>query len=373
MKAFGVAAAGVLAFGVVVGALASTVSFGVETAVIGISPPTKVIETTAELHGSLAGGDFLTRRLEVKLAQSLQGSATGVFTTPATRATGYVVFTHICGALPGPIGGPPNPCQPTPAVPAGTAIWNTKGTETYVLLSAVTCFCGEYIPVRADVPGSAANTPAHTISLYVTPLGFTPFERADNPGAVSGGEDAMYTAMVTQADIDRVRSALAYEMRNDLDAALKAQAAQLRYVADAPTIQITGDASAGTHTSIFAMTATGSLTATAFSDADAGSRLSERLTALVPSGWKLVHAPSITYYELIESSPSGDATVRGSATGVIVKQFDPRTLSWRLRGLRRDDAVKVIEAALPGSTVTIRLSPTSIPWLPMNADHISFA
>jgi hypothetical protein len=366
LRFVGLAAAGVLAIAAAGSAAGAVVSFGVERATVTISPPVRYVVAKSTVHGALNGGQFETQRLHVALNETMQGRASGVAKTPAKYATGFVVFNHTCIYVL-----PNTPCQATPPVHAGNLVWNTKGTMTYALLASVTCFCGESVPVRAYSAGSIGNAAAHAISLYVKPNGFTPFESADNAKPISGGIDATSTPVVMRSDLDRVRPTLKARLNADLKSALRTRAGKLHYITDSPTMRISSDFSAGGRSATFQMMASGSLTATAFADADARSLIAKTLTGEVPSGWRLIAPASIIDYELQAWTAEGDVTITGSADGYMVKQFPTEALPMRLRGLSSHAALEVIQDVARGSTVEIRTAPMSAPWLPLNPDRIS--
>src|SRR5713226_1061672 len=127
--------------------------FFIEAATVRITTPDSYVETTATVHGALTGGQFKTERLQVALTERAHGTATGVAQTAATYATGYVVFNQsYC---------PPSNyyCPPQP-VKSGLGVCRVNpaaGAWCYILQSAVSCYCGERVPVRARGPGSTFN------------------------------------------------------------------------------------------------------------------------------------------------------------------------------------------------------------------------
>lgn len=354
------------------GVSASAFTLGFEHATVTITPPTRYIDMRTTLHGALSGGDFQTQRLQVTLTETMQGRASGVASTPGRYATGSIVFNHTCAE----IGTPPNVyCAPTQSVPAGTPIYTSTGLVSYVLQRTVSCFCGESIQVRATKPGVIGNTGAHTINLYGNRLagvgGFTPWESADNPAPIAGGADGTAYSVVQKADLDSATTILRSRLTADLAAALQTKAKDLHYVADLPVLAATTDHSAGAPVASFQVIATGSLTATAFADSDARSRIAAALATEVAPGWRQVGRPLITEYELVTSTSDGGVTVSGDASGYEARLVSTAGLATRLRGLAPDFARATAEAAAPGSSVDIQVSPASIPWLPMNADHIA--
>jgi hypothetical protein len=140
---------------------------------------------------------------------------------------------------------------------------------------------------------------------------------------------------------------------------------------DSPTIRTSSDFSAGGRSATFQMMASGSLTATAFADADARSVIAKMLDGEVPSGWRLIAPASIIDYALQAWTANGDVTITGSANGYVVRQVPTESLPMRLRGLNSHAAFEVIQDVARGSTVELRTAPMSAPWLPLNADHIS--
>jgi hypothetical protein len=366
------AAGGALAALIVGGSTASAVSFGIERATVTITPPTKYVDARSTLHGAISGGAFQTQRLQVSLTETMQGSASGAGSTPGRYATGWVVFNHDGCNLIGIV--PHQYCAPFPSVPSGTVLYMEDGVRSYVLLSTVSCFCGETVPVRGAKAGAIENTGAHTVNLFTNRLiragGFTPWESADNPSPITGGSNGTAYPVVRQADVDAVGATVRSRLAADLQSALRVKAGDLHYLADAPVMVTSSDTSAGAASISFQVTVSGSLTATAFADSDARSRIARALAKEIAPGWRLVGQPVITDYKLEASTPDGGVTVSGDAGGYEALLVSTAGLPARLSGLGPESARSVAQAAAPGSTVDVRVSPASIPWLPMNPAHI---
>ena len=334
-----------------------------ETAAIRITTPDRYIETTAGVRGAVTGGQFRTDRLQVVLTESATGTATGVTGTAATYATGYVVFnTSSCL--------PSNYCPPPPAKP-GYEVCRVNpagGAWCYILQSAVTCYCGERVPVRARGPGSTFNAPANS----VTYLGWAnPFVTVTNPAPITGGADAWSSPVVQQSDVDAVRATVTSQLTADLQSALQQKAQNRHYISDAaPALTVSSDVSAGAHNSTFQLTISGTLGATAFADADVKAAIDNALVAGVPRGYQLKGPTQIADYQIEASDPQGDVIITGKASGYVMRSISLDSLRSRLRGLDSAAAHRLIETVLPGSAVEIRLAPASAPWLPLNADHI---
>jgi hypothetical protein len=339
--------------------------FFIETAAIRITTPNSYVETTASVHGGLTGGQFKTERLQVALKESAQGTATGLARTAPPYATGYVVFHQsYCVS-------PPNYCPPPPAKrgyevcrvnPAG-------GAWCYVLQSAVTCYCGERVPVRARGPGSTFNAPANSVT-YVGWI--NPFVTVGNPAPITGGAEPLSSHVVKQSDLDAVHAALSSQVTAELRSALQQKAQGLHYIADAaPTLTVSTDVRAGAHTATFQVTVSGTLGATAFADADAKALIASALVERVPAGYQLNGPAQIADYQIQTSGLQGDVNVTGRATGYVMPTISLTSLQSRLRGLDPGAARSLIETAAPGSAIEIRLAPAPEPWLPLNADHIT--
>ncbi len=338
--------------------------FFIETAAIRITTPERYVETTPAVHGALTGGQFKTERLQVALTESARGTATGVAQTATTYATGYVVFNQ--SHCP-----PSNYCPPPPAKP-GYEVCRVNpagGAWCYILQSAVTCYCGERVPVRARGPGSTFNAPANSVN-YVGWV--NPYVTVNNPAPIAGGADASSSSVVQQSDLDAVRAALSSQLTADLQSALRQKAQDLHTIADAaPALTVSSDVNAGAHNSTFQVTVSGTLGATTFADADAKALIANALVERVPAGYQLNGPEQIADYQIQTSDPQGDVNVTGRASGYVVPRVSVNSLRSRLRGLDSGAARRLIEAVAPGSAVEIRLGPVPAPLLPLNADHIT--
>jgi hypothetical protein len=338
--------------------------FSIETATIRITTPDRYVETTAEVHGAVTGGQFKTERVQVALTESAQGAATGVAQTAATYARGYVVFNQsYCQ--------PSNYCPPPPAK-SGYEVCRVNpagGAWCYVLQSAVSCYCGERVPVRARGPGSTFNAPANSLT-YVGWV--NPYVTVDNPAPITGGVDASSSPVVKQSDLDAVRAALSSQLTADLQSALHQKAQNLHYIADAgPALTVSSDVPAGANNGTFQVTVSGTLGATTFADADPQAVIATALLERVPAGYQLNGPARIADYQIQTSDPQGDVNVTGRAIGYVMPRVSVSSLRARLRGLDSGAARRLIEIVAPGSAVEIRLGPVPAPWLPFNADHIT--
>ncbi len=339
----------------------------VEEATVKISLPSWQLDSWATVHGAPTGGQFQTKRLHVELTETATGTASGTAVIGATYATGYVVFTKT-PCPPANYYCPPPPARPGYEVcrvnPAG-------GAWCYVLQSSVTCYCGERVPVRARGPGSSFNAPANSVN-YVGWV--NPYVTVDNPAPISGGAGPASYPVVEQADLDAAAARLRAQVIADLQSALQVDAQGLRYVSDsAPAVVVSSSVVAGARGETFQVTASGTLGATAFRDADAQRLIELPLSDQVPDGFRLGTTPAITDYQIQDSNQQGDVTVTGKASGSLVAKFSVDSLRSKLRGLDMAAAHHAIDSVAPGSLVEIRLAPVLAPWLPLNANHISIS
>jgi hypothetical protein len=338
--------------------------FFIETAAIRITTPDSYVEATASVRGALNGGQFKTERIQVSRTESAHGTATGRALTAASYATGYVVFNKSYCL-------PSNFCPPPPVrrgyqvcrvLPAG-------GAWCYILQSAVACYCGERVPVRARAPGSTFNAPPNSVNSLSW---INPFVTVNNPGPITGGADGSSSSVVQPTDLGAVRVTLSSQLTADLKSDLQQKAQNVHYVADsAPALTVSSDVRAGAHSNTFRVTVSGTLGATTFADSDAKALIANALVGRVPAGYELNGPTQIAAYQIQSSDPQGDVTVTGTASGYVIPSVSVNSLQSRLRGLDSDTARRLIETVAPGSVVEIRLAPAPAPWLPLTAGHIT--
>jgi hypothetical protein len=287
----------------------------------------------------------------------MQGDAsTG--TVAATYASGQAAFT--C-----------SPCSSTTTpIPDGTTVSTAAGVHysTSGQAEVSSSHTSVTVAIKALLPGPHGNTAANTVTVIDKPITNV---KVTNPQSIAGGADATTGQVVQQSDLDRVQLALTAKVAQDLDAALKAQAEGLGYLADGqPTLNVTSDHKVGDAAATFTMTMTGSLGATAFSLSEADALLRAALNQKVPKGYQLTADPIQTSYQADKPNANGDVTIKGSAVGVIVPNVTANELKARIKGMRVDTARHQLELLAPGTTVDITVKP-AVPWLPVLQDHIS--
>jgi hypothetical protein len=342
------------AIAVVAAALGSLVIM--ETATVKVVVPASKLVANVTMKGGPHGQDLVTTTILADVSDSQQGTAS-MLPVPATLATGQVVFT--C-----------SPCSSSAMpVPIGTTVSTTAGVHYDVGSGEVSAAHPSLtVAAHALVPGKAGNTAANTVTVIDKPI---PNVKVTNPQPFAGGTDAATNQVIQQSDLDKVQLALTAKVSQDLDAALKAQAEGLNYLTDGqPTLKVTTDHKVGDQVATFNMTIAATLSAVAFSQAQADTIMRNALDQKLPKKFQLTADPIQTVYQVQKPSANGDITIKGTGTGVMVPNVTADELKSRIRGMRVDAARQQLQLLAPGTTVDISVKP-SIPWLPVLQDHIN--
>lgn len=330
-----------------------------ERATITITVPERYVATSSTVHGALTGAQFKTQRLQVALTESATGTATGRISGGGTYATGFVEF------------GCQTACPPAPAKPGYQVcrIIPTGGTPCYALEKAVTCFCGEFIPVRAVGPGSWYNAPKGTVDAF----GWTASPATViNTQPISGGTDGWSSPVVLQSDIDATWASVSAQITTDLQSALQEKAQNLHYFADsAPKLTLSSNVGAGTRTGTFQVTVSGTLGATGFADSDALAAMVNTLNEQLPVGFQRYGSAHVSGFKVEAADARGNVDVTGTVSGYAIPVIQVDPLRTGFRGLDSATARARVESLLPGSAVQIRMSPVPLPWLPLRAGQIT--
>ena len=329
-----------------------------ETASVKMSVPPQRLQANVTLSGGPAGADLNTQHLEATATESQVGNASVIQVGP-TFATGRVTFSCTrCGRT------------VTVQVPEGTLVSNSTVSYATQAATKVTRARPATVPVRATATGASSNTAKGTITVInSTP---DPNLRVTNPSAITGGADVHTAQVVQQADVDATRATLAATVTAALDAALRAKAVAMTYIVDgSPVLTETVDHKVGDQVNTFKMTMTGTIGATAFSDSDARAKMRSALDAKVPAGQQLTNDPITINWQVLRAGPNGAVTVNGTAAGYVSPTVSTSTLRNRIRGFSPTEARKLLERAVPGSTVEISTKPVAVPWLPLIAEHIT--
>jgi hypothetical protein len=342
------------AIAVVAAALGSLVVM--ETATVKLVVPASKLVANVTMKGGPHGQDLVTTTIVADISDSQQGTASPM-TVPPTLATGQVVFT--C-----------SPCSTsTMPIPIGTTVSTTAGVHYDVGSGEVSAAHPSLtVAAHAFVAGKAGNTAANTVTVIDKPI---PNVKVTNPQPFTGGNDVITNQVVQQADLDKVRLELTAKVSQDLDAALKAQAEGLNYLTDGqPTLAVTTDHKVGDQVAMFNMTIEATLSAVAFSPTQADTIMRNALDQKLPKKFQLTADPIQTVYQVQKPTATGDVTIKGTGTGVIVPSVTAGDLKARIRGMRVDAARQELELLAPGTTVDISVKP-SVPFMPVLQDHIN--
>lgn len=326
-----------------------------QTATVKLVVPASKLVVNVTFKGGPHGQDLVTTTIQADVSDSAQGTASAL-QVAAIPATGLATFT--C-----------SPCSPNEMpIPFGTTVSTAAGVHYDVAPASIAPpHTFVQVPIRALVPGKAGNTAANTVTVIDKPI---PNLKVTNPQPTAGGTDATSNQVIQQSDLDHVQLALIAKVTQDIEAALKAQAAGLNYLTDGqPTLKVTSDHKVGDQVATFNMTITATLSAVAFSQAQADTLLRGALNQKLPKGFQLTADPIQTIYQ-VQRSANGDVTIKGTGTGVIVPDVTAGELKARIRGMRVDAARQQLELLAPGTTVDISVKP-SVPWLPVLEDHIN--
>ena len=332
-----------------------------EHAVVKVSIPPKRLDASLTITGGLNGYALVTRQLDAQATESLK-VLTSTLPIPATPAVGQAVFS--CSP----------PCPGGYPVPAGTVIATKAGAQykTQSLVNIPGNGPSPSVTISAVQPGPAGNTSTGTVTVIVSSLPSN--IHVNNPSAIAGGAEGRKAQVVEQADFDAARLLLTTKVRTELNAQLETEAAGLTYALPAsPNISTSSDFSVGDETPAFTVKVTGTARAIGFSSSEAEALLHSALSDKVPAGYQLTSDPVRTSYRIQAVAPSGQVTITGSAVGYVVPSVKTRTLTTQLRGMTLSQARSRLQHSVPNSTIDIRITPVSLPWLPMFADHIALS
>lgn len=309
-----------------------------------------------QVQNAPLGGGLVTKQI-VATASKQETVTSGTVQVAASLATGQVSF--MCS--------PMTSCPNGYTVARGTLLESTSGAAYRTLSSASFPSCAPSGPVsvQAVTAGSAGNAAPGTV-VYGQ---FPGYIHVGNPSPIVGGTDAHVVHVVQQADIDTASTELAARVSSELTAKVKAEAGNLSYLTSgAPTFSTSSDAHAGDGAPTFTVTVTGTAHAIAYSARDANALLRRALTQAAPAGYRLTSDPIDATYSV---QPGGQIT--GSAEGFAAPSVSTKTLANALRGQSLSEARAQVGHSVPGGSSDIRITPWSLPWLPVLSDHISIA
>jgi hypothetical protein len=344
----------------VVAAAAGAVVYS-ETAAIRIAVPPQRLEAHLAFNsGGMAG--LALQHLAAQVTDSAQGTATGISAVGPKYASGQVTFTLVC-----PVYGT---CQPR-TEPAGEVVMTAKGFR-YTTSSSVYLQPGAQtatVAILAMTPGAAGNTGAGNITIainggqYVTVINQLP---------VVGGSDTKVAPVIKQSDIDAMRAALTSRVTAALNTALMSQTSGMTYAVDGPPLlDFRSDHAVGSQVQTFTVTATGKLTATAFSMDATQAMLRAVLQPMVRPGYALRPDPIQADFQFVPAAKTTDLVITADAVGYAVPTVSMSSLQAALKGLSPSDARSRLRHDFPNSTVDLRMTPFALPWLPIIANHIN--
>jgi len=330
----------------------------VETASVKLSVPPEKLVANVTLSGGQTSGDLKTQRIDATVTESKTGTSSIVLIGP-TFATGRVVFSCTrCTNV---------------SLDAGTIVSNAKSllyaTQDTVTVSRTRAAT---VAVRATSTGASGNTAQSTIRVIHDRSQYPSDLRVNNPSAITGGTDVKTAQVIQQSDFDLVRNALTTTVTASLFAALNEKASQMTFTADGqPTFTLVSDHKVGDQVKSFTIRMTGTLSATAFANADARSLIVAAFNAKVPAGKQLTNDPIDITWQVQNGGPNGTVRVNATAVGYISPSVSTDALRAGLRGLTPAEARKSLERAVPGSSAEIHLSPVQVPFLPLIGEHIA--
>jgi hypothetical protein len=331
-----------------------------ERATVKLSVEPRRLESDLTLTGGATGSDFNTRVFDNKVVETSK-VATSALPLPATPAVGQVVFT--CSPS----------CPGGATVPSGTVVATRDGVQykTQGLTNIPSSGPSPSTTISAVIAGIAGNTDPDTVTVIVTSLPSN--LHVNNPTAIAGGVEGRKAHVVEQSALDATRQTLSIKALADLAAQVQANAGALTYAtAGSPVLVVASDYQAGDETPAFTVTVTGTVRAVAFASSDAEALLRTALENKVPAGFKLIDEPPVRATYTIEAvAPDGQVTITGSSVGYAVPNVSTHTLALQLRGTSLGEARNRIQHRMPNTVVDIRITPVTLPWLPMFADHIS--
>jgi hypothetical protein len=332
-----------------------------ETASVKLSVQRQGIEAYVTLFGGPTGGALQTHRFKASTTESQQGSASTV-QVGATYASGYAQFTYNCAT----------PCvRPEVNLPAGTVVTNggSLGYATQAVATINSAGGTTSVGVRATGLGASWNVTPGTLTTIASDNPYGHELTVTNPSAISGGADGRLAQVIQQADYDAVLKTLTDKVNHELGVALFSAAPGADYLGDpSPVTSLESDHAVGDETPSFTIKMSITDGATAFSELDANAIMLAALKAQVPPGLELTNDRIQYIYQSHQVARNAEVTVTGKADGFVLPS---QSLRSQIRGLSPADAARSLQRTAPGSRVEIRISPATMPWLPVIADHIS--
>jgi hypothetical protein len=333
----------------------------------------------------------------------------GTRVVPPTPATGDL---YLCWLFQGPKSASPSSPQPLTFVgntqpdfeDVGSSIafttTNTSQGGTYSVSQCpsnstpqASSATSDPVPVEADsaslgTQGDVAagqqwswSNEQNTACLGTAPFCGTNFILYEsNPAAMAGAANSTNQTIFTSSDV-----AAAQQQEQQLEATETAKVEQdlkseagvgviaqdpggngIQLTVNPPTLPTVGQAGAAK-----ALTVTVSGAATAYTPQAARNAVLADLKSKVPSDGELLADPKLGSIQVVSAGPGGTLTLSSDAVGSWAPTLDLSPYRSKVTFMSPGAARSFLLAQLPGaSTVTVRQSPFSLPWLPLLSSRI---
>jgi len=343
-------------------ALAAAAIF-LPSATVTLSVSGSPVKADASLVGSPGNYNagfltFNTRPIEATSVDSQGAPLTGQRVIPAVAASGEVVFTAT------------TTCGPPISLVAGTIV-ETADHKQYATRDAVTlCLTGSsaITTVSAVVAGSAGNVPAYSLKTVDGQSGVS----VTNPAPLGGGAETRTAIVVQQSDVDALRRQVIARTDAAVHTQLKTMAGDWHVIAS-PYPQISSEINppVGSEATSVSVTVTEVLKAVAFSDRDVHARLRDAIKVRVPPDYALTGDPIKTWYEVVEANEDGHVVLNGHGQAYAMPVLNARALARTVAGHTLGSARDQLRKLPAVVRVDFRQQPVALPWLPLQASHVS--
>ncbi|HEY1351225.1 MAG TPA: baseplate J/gp47 family protein [Ktedonobacteraceae bacterium] len=187
------------------------------TATVTLTLQSRIVHNTYLVTAATTQGQVQARKLTQTVAQSRTTRASGYY--PGTRASGLLTFHNTSTSCGCPI-----------FIPAGTPFTSRTGVTVVTAYDiSVAAQCVVTVPARAVIYGAGGNVPAD--SVHAT---FGAHVWGTNRQAFTGGQSGQSNALVQQADINNLTSALQTQNEHTARSGLESQLHSSQRLADSP-------------------------------------------------------------------------------------------------------------------------------------------
>ena len=230
-----------------------------------------------------------------------------------------------------------------------------------------------FAPAVAVNPGVTGNIPAHELAMSCC-NGLL----VSNPQAFTGGVDARVVHLLTQADLDGLRSALSSELRQRVLQQLQKQLNTGDVMAGQPTynVEVSTDNPVGAQADQVQMLMNVLGTVTVYnSDVArhiAAQSLVEQATQTLDNNYQLQGTPSVATPQVVQQDASGLVHLSVAVSGLWVYYISPQQKDhWRqaIKGATSTLAIAYLNAQAGVAAVQIQL-PFGTDHLPSSVDQI---